>query len=103
MSANAKTSQLAKGIAVIRALSGHEFDGLRLTQVAQACGLQVPNTLHLLEELEALGITQRNPRENGLWHLGPAMVQMALAFQAHLSLAHQRLADFEHNYTRTPN
>jgi len=100
---DAKTSQLAKGIAVIRALSGHEFDGLRLTQVAQACGLLTPNTLRLLEELEALGITQRNPRDNGCWHLGPAMVQIALGFQAHLATKRQALSDFEHNYTRTPN
>lgn len=97
------SSQLAKGIAVIRALSGHEFDGVRLTQVAESCNLLLPNTLRLLEELEQLGITQRNPRDKACWHLGPAMVQIAIGFQSHLASKRQALSDFEHNYTRNPN
>ncbi|MDO4723437.1 MAG: helix-turn-helix domain-containing protein [Comamonadaceae bacterium] len=94
--------RLETGITIIRALSGHEFDGLRLAQIASACQRNAPTTLRTLQELEALGIVQRDARREEVWRLGPALVQIAIAFQQHLLNKQRELADFERNYTRTP-
>ena len=95
-------SRLRNAFTIVRALSGHEFDGLRLSQIAQACQLPAPTTLRTLEDMAECGMAQRDPRSENLWRLGPALVRIAVAFHAHLAAKQRELADFERNYTRPP-
>jgi DNA-binding IclR family transcriptional regulator len=94
---------VARTIQIIRALAGHEFDGLLLGQVAQACDLHPSTALGYLEALVYHGIVARDTRNPKLWRLGPALVQIAIAFQAHLAAKQRELDNFAHNYTRHPH
>lgn len=103
MSKEASPSQsVTTTIQVIKALSGHEFDGLLLGQVAQLCDLVPSTALRYLESLAAAGIAMRDTRNPKVWRLGPALVQIAIAFHAHLAAKQTALADFANNYTRNP-
>lgn len=93
---------VTRTIQVIRALAGHEFDGLLLGQVAQACEMDPATALRYLESLADCGIASRDTRNNKVWRLGPAMVQIAIAFQAHLSAKQRELDNFATTYTRHP-
>jgi len=95
-------SSVTRTVQVIRALAGHEFDGLLLGQIAQACDLHPSTALGYLEALAGCGIVQRDSRNPKVWRLGPALVQIALSFQAHLSAKQRELENFATTYTRQP-
>jgi DNA-binding IclR family transcriptional regulator len=99
---SADNDSVTRTIKVIKALAGHEFDGLLLGQIAQASDLVPSTALRYLEALAETGITQRDSRNPKVWRLGPALVQIAIAFHAHLAAKQTALADFANNYTRNP-
>ena len=99
---SAASESVTRTVKVIKALAGHEFDGLLLGQIAQTCELEPSTTLRYLESLAESGVTVRDSRNPKVWRLGPALVQIAIAFQAHLATKQQALADFANNYTRNP-
>lgn len=92
-------SRLEKTFALLDALSGHEYTGLRLQQVAEAARMTAPTALRILQELEGLRVVQRDPRDPQLWRLGAKLVRMALAYQTHMAQQQQRLEDFNRNYS----
>ncbi|HET8898432.1 MAG TPA: helix-turn-helix domain-containing protein [Rhodanobacteraceae bacterium] len=94
---------LARAKAVIEALAGNNFDGLRLAQVAAAVRQSAPTTLRDLQSLEALGWAERIPGKDERWRLAPRLLQLALAHHAELARVSQRVDDFENRYSRLPN
>lgn len=96
-------ANLARAKAVIEALAGHNFDGLRNQQVAEAVRQSPPTTLRDLQALEAIGWAERIPGKDERWRLSPRLVQLAVAHQHEVARVTQRVDDFASRYTRNPN
>lgn len=94
---------LTRSWAVIDALSGHAFEGLRLMQVAAATGASASTTLRDLQALESLGRTERVPGKDDRWRLSPRVVQIAIAHQHELARLTQRVDEFAQRYSRIPS
>jgi DNA-binding IclR family transcriptional regulator len=95
-------AMLARSWAVIEALAGHSFEGLRLAQIATAVQQSPSTTLRDLQALESLGRTERIPGKDERWRLSPRLVQLALAHQHELAHLTQRVDDFANRYSRKP-
>lgn len=95
-------ANLERAKAVIDALAGHSFDGLRNQQVAEAVGQSAPTTLRDLQALEAIGWAERITGKDERWRLSPRLVQIAIAHSHEVMREEQRLDDFRNRYTRTP-
>lgn len=96
-------ANLERAKAVIEALAGHNFDGLRNQQVAEAVQQSPPTTLRDLQALEALGWAERIPSKDERWRLSPRLVQLAIAHHAETARIAQRVDDFTNRYSRSPN
>ena len=95
-------ASLVRARAVIEALSGHSYHGLRLQQVAEAVGQISSTTLRDLKALEAIGWAERAPDSEGCWRLSPRLVQLALAHQHEIERLNRRMDDFTNRYSRLP-
>lgn len=95
-------ANLVRAKALIEALAGHSFDGLRNQQVAGAVRQSAPTTLRDLQALEHLGWAERIPGKEERWRLAPRLIQLAIAHQAEVSREERRLDDFRNRYTRLP-
>lgn len=84
-------------------LQGHTFDGLRLTQIAQAMQTSASTTLRDLQILEDEGVAERIPGRDEYWRLSPRIVQIATAHRMELARLQQRLDELDQRYTRDPN
>jgi len=93
---------LTRAKAVIEALAGHNFDGLRNQQVADAVQQSAPTTLRDLQALEAIGWAERVPGKDERWRLSPRLIQLAVAHAAEVARITQRVDDFANRYSRTP-
>lgn len=94
---------LARAKAVIEALAGNNFSGLRNQQIAEAVRQSAPTTLRDLQALEAIGWAERHPADKDCWRLSPRLMQLALAHHAELDRLTQRVDDFTQRYSRLPN
>lgn len=94
---------LTRAKAVIEALAGNNFDGLRNQQVADAVQQSAPTTLRDLQALEAIGWAERIPGKDERWRLSPRLVQIAIAHHAETARITQRVDDFTNRYSRSPN
>lgn len=94
---------LARARALIEALAGNSFAGLRNQQVAEAVQQSPSTTLRDLQALEAIGWAERLPGDKDCWRLSPRLVQVAIAHQHELARLTQRVDDFENRYSRSPN
>jgi DNA-binding IclR family transcriptional regulator len=94
---------LSRAKAVIEALAGNNYDGLRNQQVADAVGQSAPTTLRDLQSLETIGWAERIPGKDERWRLSPRLIQLAIAHQSEVAREEQRLGDFENRYSRTFN
>lgn len=95
------SASLDRSWKLLFALQGHVIDGVLLTELAQAVGQSAPTTLRDLEALAANGIVARIPGMDKRWHLTPRLVQVAVAHQAEIGRAEQRLEDIVNRYSRT--
>lgn len=96
-------ANLTRAKAVIEALAGQNFDGLRNQQVADAVRQSAPTTLRDLQALEAIGWAERIPGKDERWRLSPRLIQLAIAHQHETARLSQRLDDFTNRYSRNPN
>lgn len=93
---------VARAKAVIEALAGHNFDGLRNQQIASLVQQPAHTTLRDLQALESLGWAERIPGKDERWRLSPRLIQLAIAHQNELARLSQKLDDFTNRYSRTP-
>lgn len=91
-----------RALAVVFALQGQTFHGLRLHQIAAAIGDSAPTALRCLEVLADEGIVERIAGREGFWRLGPRLVQLAIAHQHEAHALHQRVGEFDQRYSRFP-
>lgn len=96
-------SPVARAWALIQALAGHAFEGLRLKDVCDAVKQSPPTTLRDLEALEALGVAERLPGRPDNWRLTARIAQIAHAHQHEMARLRARIDDTDRNYTRTPD
>lgn len=94
---------LSRTKAVIEALAGHNYDGLRNQQIAEAVQQSAPTTLRDLQALETIGWAERIPGKDERWRLSPRLIQLAIAHQSELARVNQRIDDFTNRYSRNPN
>lgn len=87
---------------MIRLLAGNEFGGLAPSELAKALGTNPSNVTRDLFNLQKAGIAEE-VADSGRWRLGPALVQIGLAFSLHLDRARSRFDEINQRYTRTPN
>jgi DNA-binding IclR family transcriptional regulator len=93
---------LRRAKALIEALAGHSFDGLRNRQLAQAVEQRDATTLRDLAVLQEIGWVERIPGREEFWRLSPRLIQLAIAHQAERARVDQRVSDFHNRYSRTP-
>ncbi|WP_418648866.1 hypothetical protein ACNQFN_11400 [Thauera butanivorans] len=97
-----RATPVQRALALIFALQGHSFEGLRLRQVSQLVGQREDKTLRDLEALAEEGITERLPANKDRWRLTPRLVQLAIAHQDEIDRLRQRNRDFEQTYACKP-
>lgn len=102
MTAPQSNQPVRRAVALIFALQGHSFEGLRLKQLAQRVGQAEPKTLRDLEVLADEGIVERLPAKPEFWRLTPRLVQVAIAHQDETQRLRRRTADFEQTYACKP-
>lgn len=95
-------ASLTRAKAVIDALAGNNYHGLRLAQVVDAVGQSPSTTLRDLQALECIGWAERVTEREGCWRLSPRLVQLALAHQHELDRLNRRMDDFTNRYSRLP-
>ena len=86
---------------VIKTLSGNEFMGLTPGEIASALKVQPAAITRDLQNLKEAGFAEEVP-ELGRWRLGPALVQLGLAYLDCRELNKARLNELHSRYTRTP-
>ena len=89
--------------AVIEALAGNSFEGLRNKPLADAVRQKPVTTFRDLEALEAIGWAERIPGREECWRLSPRLIQLAIAHQHETARLAQRVDDFTNRYSRSPN
>lgn len=102
MSAQPSNQPVRRAVALLFALQGHAFEGLRLKQIAERVGQPEPKTLRDLEVLADEGVVERLPARAEFWRLTPRLVQVAIAHQDEVARLRQRTADFEQTYACKP-
>ena len=92
-----------RAIALIFALQGHSFEGLRLKQLAEAVRATPSTVLRDLEVLADEGIAERIPGRDEYWRLSPRLIQLARAHEQEMARLRARLDETEQRYSRAPN
>jgi DNA-binding IclR family transcriptional regulator len=98
-----------RGLAVMLALAGHEFDGVSLTEIATALAQRSGkpassyknNVFRDLQNLKAAGLAEQLP-DSERWRLGPKMPQIAQAYTRNLARISGRFEELQQRYSREP-
>lgn len=93
---------LRKGFRYYRALAGHEVEGLRPGQIAQAVGVGAATVTRDLRILKDEGVVEQVPGMEDRWRLGPIAVQIALAHMQGLERVTGRMNEVKQRYSREP-
>ena len=103
MSSDAPKQPIRRAFAIVFALQGQSFEGLRLKQIADAVSATTSTTLRDLEVLADEGVAERIPGRDEFWRLSPRLIQLAVAHAEEARRQQQRLDEFNQRYTRNPN
>ena len=103
MSAPAAKQPVRRAFALVFALQGHAFEGVRLKQLADATRATPSTVLRDLEVLADEGIVERIPGRDEFWRLTPRLIQLARAHEQELARLRARLDETEQRYSRSPN
>ena len=87
---------------VVLVLAGNEFNGLLPGEIAKAVGTTPHNITRDLDNLRKAGVAEVI-QDTGRWRLGPKLIQVAMAFQRHVTKMRSRFDEIEQRYTREPN
>lgn len=82
-------------------LAGNEFNGLAPSEIARALNIAPPMVTRDLDNLRTAGMADRI-EETGRWKLGPKLVQIGLAFTAHLNSQRDKVEAMATRYSREP-
>lgn len=91
---------LRKGFRYLRALAGHEIDGLRPGQIATAAGVGPATVTRDLRILRDEGVVELVPGLEDRWRLGPIMIQVALAHMQGIERVTARVGEVRQRYSR---
>ena len=91
------SANVLRHLAIVMALAGNEFDGMRNADLCKAVGLPSDKVSRALKTLIAPGWAER--LDNGLYRLGKAPVQISVAFGAASARARQRVDETIQRYT----
>ena len=85
---------------VIMALAGREFTGLAPGEIAKGLGIAPSCVTRDLANLHAAGFAEQI-QDTGRWRLGPALIQIGLAFADEAARQRGRLDEITQRYTRS--
>lgn len=91
---------ISRAIGLLFILQGHNYTGLRLTQIAENVNAQKSTVLRNLQALESAGAVERVPGREEAWRLSPRIVQLAIAHYDEVEQQNKRRQDFIAAYSR---
>ena len=93
---------LRKACRYFAALAGHEVNGLRPGQIAQAAEVSPATVARDMPVMADEGFVERVPGMEDRWRLGPKAIQIALAHMHGLDRVMSRVAEVKQRYSRDP-
>lgn len=91
-----------RGYRVMLALSGNEIDGVRPGELAEGLQLSASIITRDLANLRSAGLAETLPHDSTRWRLTPKLVQIARAYEAHITRARGALDEVSQRYSRVP-
>jgi len=88
---------------LIQILAGHEFEGLRNSDIADAMNISRSKVTRDLQSLISAGMVEPMPNEPTRWRLGPKFVQIGLAHMEGMARVESRVSEVKNRYTRLPS
>ncbi|VVE62068.1 IclR family transcriptional regulator [Pandoraea captiosa] len=79
------TQSIHRAVTVLREVAAHGMKGLRLSDIADALGLERPTAHRIVKGLVAQGMLMQN-RDTRHYHLGHVVYELGLAASPHFSL-----------------
>lgn len=99
----AKHESLKKGIAIIMALKGHEFNGLAPSEIAKACGISNSDVTNLRKTLMEIGLVEEVRGIHGRYRIGHKLIQISYANAAAIQRLRAQADEEEQRSTRLPD
>lgn len=97
-----ENKNLRRACRYMLALGGHEVEGLRPKQIAEAVCASPSTVTRDLRVLLDEGFVERVPGMEDRWRLGPKLIQIALAHVQGVQRMSARLDEVRQRYSREP-
>ncbi len=97
MMANPISNSQQRILKVMLSLSGHEFMGLRTSDIAKLNNISMTNASRDLSNLQEAGIAEK--MENNSWRLTKLIPKMGLLMLNQIEEQQTKLDNFKNNYT----
>ena len=85
---------------LIISLAGHEVNGVRNSELADALRVSRATISRDLAALEEIGITEQIPGLKERWRLGPKMIQVSRAHQEGMARIRHAVEEIDQRYSR---
>ncbi|WP_010603987.1 MarR family transcriptional regulator [Pseudoalteromonas maricaloris] len=79
------STTMQRGLNAIKALSGHEADGMRPGELAKSLDITQPQATAVIKNLIHAGFAERCPWDQSKVRLGPTMITLANSAQLAIS------------------
>lgn len=97
MSTNELSSTQLRGYQVMKALFGHEIDGISCQRIADGLGIKKVAVLRDLQTLQAAGLAEQLPNKG--WRITAALGREAIKMLNNLNAARDRVDEVLNRYT----
>lgn len=87
---------------IVLLMAGHEFNGVRNSELAEALKISRPTVTRDLAALLKIGVVEEIPGLKGRWRLGPKIVQISRAHAEGLARVKHAVLEIEQRFSRTP-
>ncbi|MDO4776321.1 MAG: HTH domain-containing protein [Cardiobacteriaceae bacterium] len=97
MNTNELSSTQLRGYQVMKALFGHEIDGISCQRIADGLGIKKVAVLRDLQTLQAAGLAEQLPNKG--WRITAALGREAIKMLNNLNAARDRVDEVLNRYT----
>ncbi|MGJ8486052.1 MarR family transcriptional regulator [Pseudoalteromonas sp. SYSU M81236] len=98
MSEQYLSTTMQRGLNAIKALSGHEADGMRPGELAKQMGISQPQATSVIKNLIHAGFAEHCPWDQNKVRLGPALITIANSAQLAINQRAMQLEQDRKNY-----
>lgn len=96
-------TQLERICKLLQVLAGHEFEGMRNSEIADRLKVTRSKVTRDLQALSDAGMVEQISGKAERWRLGPKIVQIGLAHNEGMARLQSRVDELKHRYSRSPN